>query len=274
MATILSTPCSAPFLGVALTFAFTSPFIYTLIIFLSVGLGLSFPFLLVGVMPVLLKALPKPGAWMEQFKKVLGLSLLLTGLWLFDVFQNIISHFMSSTLLILTLILVFFSFYAFKNMGPKKVAKVVLMVLPLGTFLYLIGFQLQDVKTVPSEKIVKKTTLGLWEEWAPQKMDKYKKQGQSVFVDFTAKWCFTCIVNKKLVLQTKDFENLIKEKKVKTLRADWTKRDPIIGNWLKEQGVFGLPAYFIQTPTGKLINLGEMISISEVRDKLTKLNNF
>ena len=110
LATILSTPCSAPFLGVALTFAFTSPFLYTLIIFLSVGLGLSFPFLLVGVMPVLLKALPKPGAWMEQFKKVLGLSLLLTGLWLFDVFQNIISHFMSSTLLILTLILVFFSF--------------------------------------------------------------------------------------------------------------------------------------------------------------------
>ncbi|MEE2744421.1 MAG: thioredoxin family protein [Bdellovibrionota bacterium] len=274
LATILSTPCSAPFLGVALTFAFTSPFHYTLIIFLSVGLGLSFPFLMVGLVPALLKALPRPGAWMEQFKKVLGLSLLLTGLWLFDVFQNIISHFMSSTLLILTLILIFFSFYSFKNMGPKNFVKAVLLGVPLGTFLYLIFFKLQDIKTVPSTKMVREATPGLWEKWAPQKMDDYQKQGQSVFVDFTAKWCFTCIVNKKLVLQTKDFENLIKEKKVKALRADWTKRDPIIGNWLKTQGVFGLPAYFIQTPTGKLINLGETISIGEIRDNLKNLNNF
>ena len=77
----------------------------------------------------------------------------------------------------------------------------------------------------------------------PEKMNLYKKEGQAVFVDFTAKWCFTCIVNEKLVLQTKEFQKLIKEEGVKPLIADWTKRDPIIGNWLKsKEGVFGLPS--------------------------------
>jgi len=101
-------------------------------------------------------------------------------------------------------------------------------------------------------------------------MNYYKREGKAVFVDFTAKWCFTCIVNEKLVLQTKEFEKLMQDKKIKPLIADWTKRDPIIGNWLKKQGVFGLPAYFIQTSQGKLIHLGETISIKEIKNHLLK----
>jgi len=272
LATILSTPCSAPFLGVALTFAFTSSFPVTLLIFLSVGLGLSLPFLFVGIFPSMLKLLPKPGTWMEHFKKFLGLSLLLTGLWLFDVFQTIVSNPTSSTLLILTLILTFFAFYSLKHMKLNKVGNLLLIVVPTLSILYLVVFQLNSKKINSPSKITQKETNhpSNWEVWAPEKMNYYKREGKAVFVDFTAKWCFTCIVNEKLVLQTKEFEKLMQDKKIKPLIADWTKRDPIIGNWLKKQGVFGLPAYFIQTSQGKLIHLGETISIKEIKNHLLK----
>ncbi|MEC8623478.1 MAG: thioredoxin family protein [Bdellovibrionota bacterium] len=270
LATILSTPCSAPFLGVALTFAFTSSFPVTLLIFLSVGLGLSLPFLFVGIFPAMLKVLPKPGTWMEHFKKFLGLSLLLTSLWLFDVFQTIIPTPMSSTILILTLILTFFTFYSLKHMKLNKLGSLILIIIPFLSLFYLVGIQLDTKDINASSRVVQKATNhpSKWEVWAPEKMSYYKKEGQAVFVDFTAKWCFTCIVNEKLVLQTKEFEKLMQDKGIKPLIADWTKRDPIIGNWLKQQGVFGLPAYFIQTSKGKLIHLGETISIKEIKKHL------
>ena len=270
LATILSTPCSAPFLGVALTFAFTSSFPVTLLIFLSVGLGLSLPFLFVGIFPAMLKVLPKPGTWMEHFKKFLGLSLLLTSLWLFDVFQTIIPTPMSSTILILTLILTFFTFYSLKHMKLNKLGSLMLIIIPFLSLFYLVGIQLDAKDINASSRVVQKATNhpSNWEVWAPEKMSYYKKEGQAVFVDFTAKWCFTCIVNEKLVLQTKEFEKLMQDKGIKPLIADWTKRDPIIGNWLKQQGVFGLPAYFIQTSQGKLIHLGETISIKEIKKHL------
>ena len=270
LATILSTPCSAPFLGVALTFAFTSSFPVTLLIFLSVGLGLSLPFLFVGVFPSMLRLLPKPGTWMEHFKKFLGLSLLLTSLWLFDVFQTIITSPMSSTILILTLILTFFTFYSLKHMKLNTIGNLILIIVPLLSLLYLVGIQLNSKDLSSSSQVTQKARNhpSNWEVWAPEKMNRYKEEGQAVFVDFTAKWCFTCIVNEKLVLQTKEFEKLMLDKDIKPLIADWTKRDPIIGNWLKQQGVFGLPAYFIQTSKGKLIHLGETISVKEIKKHL------
>ncbi|MBG08728.1 MAG: hypothetical protein CME68_08220 [Halobacteriovoraceae bacterium] len=271
LATILSTPCSAPFLEVALTFAFTSSFPVTLLIFLSVGLGLSLPFLFVGIFPSMLKLLPKPGTWMEHFKKFLGLSLLLTSLWLFDVFQTIVTGPMSSTILILTLILTFFAFYSLKHMKLNKIGNLILILIPFLSVLYLVGIQLNNSKDINSSSTAVQKTANHpsnWEVWAPEKMNYYKKEGKAVFVDFTAKWCFTCIVNEKLVLQTKEFAKLMKDRSIKPLIADWTKRDPIIGNWLKEQGVFGLPAYFIQTSEGKLIHLGETISIKEIKNHL------
>tara|TARA_Y100001958_G_C21192265_1_gene520210 strand:- start:1037 stop:1504 length:468 start_codon:yes stop_codon:yes gene_type:complete len=155
-------------------------------------------------------------------------------------------------------------------MKLNKLGSLILIIIPFLSLFYLVGIQL-DVKDInASSRVVQKATNhpSNWEVWAPEKMSYYKKEGQAVFVDFTAKWCFTCIVNEKLVLQTKEFEKLMQDKGIKPLIADWTKRDPIIGNWLKQQGVFGLPAYFIQTSQGKLIHLGETISIKEIKKHL------
>jgi thiol:disulfide interchange protein DsbD len=99
-------------------------------------------------------------------------------------------------------------------------------------------------------------------------MEEFKTNHQTVFLDFTAKWCFTCKVNEKLVLETNDFKTLVKEKNLKLLIGDWTRRDEVIGNFLMKNNLVGVPAYFIQKPDGTLISLGETISISKIKAHL------
>ena len=93
-------------------------------------------------------------------------------------------------------------------------------------------------------------------------------KGELVFIDFTAKWCFTCKVNEKLVLETEGFRNLVRDNNMKLLLGDWTKYDPVIGAFLKKNGLVGVPAYFIQKPDGTLINLGETITLSKIKKNL------
>ena len=107
-----------------------------------------------------------------------------------------------------------------------------------------------------------------WEKFSQAKLDEYKDQGELVFIDFTAKWCFTCKVNEKVVLDTNGFRELAKNKNLRLLLADWTKRDKVIGDWLKAHGMVGVPAYFIQKKDGTLINLGETISLKEIASHL------
>ena len=99
-------------------------------------------------------------------------------------------------------------------------------------------------------------------------MQDLKTKNEIVFMDFTAKWCFTCKVNEKVVLESSEFKELVQSKNIKLLLADWTKRDEKIGSFLKEQGLVGVPAYFIQKPDGTLINLGETITVTKIRKHL------
>ena len=269
LATILSTPCSAPFLGTALTFAFTSATINIFLIFTMIGLGLSFPFILTAIFPKTISFLPKPGEWMNTFKKFLGLSLLLTAIWLYDVFIHLIND--HSLLIYFNLLLatIFFAIYFKEKITKKKIPNLFMWItLVAMTALFTVEFKrdFQTPITVQADGVTKIGELS-WEKWTPQKM---KQKGRLVFVDFTAKWCFTCKMNEKIVLQTKDFKKLIKEYDLSLIMADWTKHDPIIGNWLKEHGYAGVPAYFVLSPQGKLYPLGEVISISKIRKTLEK----
>ncbi len=95
------------------------------------------------------------------------------------------------------------------------------------------------------------------------------EKGNFIFVDFTAAWCLTCKVNKKLVLETNGFEELTKKHQIVLMRADWTRRDDKITQFLKRFNIFGVPAYFIQKPDGSVVSLGETISLSKIKDHLT-----
>lgn len=267
LATILSTPCSAPFLGTALTFAFTSSNWMIFLIFFFVGLGLSTPFLLTAVFPKALVILPRPGLWMDSLKKFMGLTLLLTIAWLYDVFLSLISDNYLSLILNLSLITIFFAIYFHHKLGKNKFLKIIYYVIPVLMFLQLLRHdEVPTVSNTGAKQMQLKPGNLDWIPWSEAKMNELK--GELVFMDFTAKWCFTCKVNEKLVINTDDFKSLVKEKNIKLLLGDWTKRDEVIGNFLKKHGSVGVPAYFIQKRDGSLIPLGETISISKIKSNL------
>lgn len=257
LSTILSTPCSAPFLGTALTFAFTSPLPIIMLTFTFVGLGLAFPFLLTGIFPDLIHFFPRPGAWMEKLKYFLGASLLLTVAWLSDVFLNLVDGQLWHWPLTLLFISVFFGFFFRAKVSKNWGLNLLFFLLP-------VGITLGAMKTLPLSPPQKSHVAAesSWSVWSPAKMAENK--GHWVFVDFTASWCLTCKVNKRLVLDTSEFKNMAASHALKLMRADWTQRDDIIAKFLEGQSVVGIPAYFLQKPDGTLIYLGETISIGKV----------
>lgn len=267
LATVLSTPCSAPFLGTALTFAFTSSAIEIYLIFIMIGLGLAFPFILTAIYPKLVAFLPRPGNWMNTVKKFLGLTLVLTMIWLLDVYNALVDG--SSHLIKLGVILVFIYFGFLLSKKKEKWIGAVSFLLALGLFVNIVSTAIVPSTEEQTALIRDKQAKGLdWLPWSEAKMSEHKTNQQLVFIDFTAKWCFTCKVNEKLVLETDEFKNLVKEKDLKLLLGDWTKRDEVIGSFLRKNGLVGVPAYFIQTRDGTLVNLGETISIARIREYL------
>lgn len=272
IATILSTPCSAPFLGTALTFAFTSSNTTIFLIFFMIGLGLSFPFLMTGIFPATIKLLPKPGMWMEHVKKFLALTLLLTIIWLLDVFISLTTGNLPLLKLITALLFLFFAFYYQKNIAKKMIWKIIFFAIPLFFCFSLYSEKMEDtsINALSSDLLSEKNSISElnWIKWSEAEMKNLANNGQVVFIDFTAKWCFTCKVNEKLVINTDSFKNLVDKYKMTLLLGDWTKYDPIIGAYLKKNGYVGVPAYFIQKADGTLIALGETITISEIEKHL------
>ncbi|MFP5457749.1 MAG: protein-disulfide reductase DsbD family protein [Bacteriovoracia bacterium] len=262
LSTILSTPCSAPFLGTALAFAFTAGTATIFLIFGFVGLGLAFPFLLTGAFPALISFLPKPGAWMEKLKYFLGLTMLVTVAWLTDVFLNLVDPVLWLWPLALFFITLFFAFFfrarVSKNLGLNALFFLLPFALVLGA-----------VKTFPlkpADRMQAPLSETEWKPFSPELLQAQK--GQWLFIDFTAAWCLTCKVNKKLVLDTDEFKKFATESGLVLVRGDWTQRDDVITNFLKAYGIVGVPAYFVQKPDGTIVPLGETISIGKIKQHM------
>lgn len=267
LATILSTPCSAPFLGAALTFAFTTSYFNIFIIFIFIGIGLSFPFILTGFFPKLISFIPKPGQWMDTLKKFLGLTMLLTFVWLYDVLANIIDFSFAGIYINTILALTFFAFFFRKSINKIFAWNVLFFILPVILTFMLINNNGLNIDYGDSNQAAKTESNLEWMKWSEQEMQALK--GEYVFVDFTAKWCLTCKVNKKLVLNTKGFEELKNKHNIQLMVADWTKRDDNITQFLRKYNIVGVPAYFIQKPDGEIISLGEVISLEKIKKHIT-----
>ena len=256
LTTILSTPCSAPFLGTALTFAFTTTTSTIFLMFFFIGLGLAFPFLLTALFPKSISIFPRPGAWMEKLKYFLGLSLLVTVIWLYDVFVSLVNFDVISWKINLIFVLWFFAFFFMKKISHHKLVLVAIFLIPLTQTVF--ALKNLELRAMASE--IPKTSL--WKAWSETKLAEEK--GKLVFMDFTAEWCLTCKVNKKFVLETNAFEDYAKKNNITLLRADWTKRDDNITHYLKRYGAVGVPAYFIQKADGEIVFLGETISLGKI----------
>ncbi len=266
IATILSTPCSAPFLGAAITFAFTTTTFNIFGIFIMVGIGLSFPFILTGFFPSLISFLPKPGAWMNNLKKFLGFTLVLTIIWLSDVFSSLVDIKIVGIYFYTLLATIFFAFFVAYKMLPKAKARFIFFLIPL-----LLMVKIQKDKLLSYEPLFDDSAqIGKlhWKKWSPEIIKQAQDENKVVFIDFTAKWCLTCKVNKQVVFNTSDFEDLVQDNNIELYVADWTKRDPIISKFLNTNKAAGVPIYFLINKKGNLINLGETISINKIKNAL------
>ncbi len=252
LATTLATPCSAPLLGPALGFAFSQPPALIFLFFLIIGVGLSAPYLLLAIVPSSLRLLPKPGAWMDVLKNVLGLPLAGTALWLLWVlFRQDGTHALWAAAGLLGavtagLFILKIGAAPSKTTAVRWVARLGAAGLIIGTYLLLVEPVLRKMNRTSEPHSSAQSSEAI--DWVPFSVDKLKSyldQKKTVFVDFSADWCLTCKVNEKTALSSPRAAALLKEKQIVAMKADWTRRDEEIGAVLKQLNRSGVPVYVI-----------------------------
>ena len=246
LAVAVASPCTAPFMGVALATAFSLPPLHTLSIFTSLAFGFALPVLLFSYFPSLLSFLPKPGAWMNTLKKILSLPMFAAVLWLLWVAFRLSGT--SSILpvllglLSLTLGLLFYG-QSQRSFPPPRPLRI------LGITLILLACLLPSLllKTAPASTLPTTSTDRL--PWSEAEVARQLAAGRSVFIDFTAAWCLTCQVNERLTLSSAEIKTAFRERNIAFLVADWTRRDPAITAALQKYGREGVPTYVLLRPS-------------------------
>lgn len=282
LATALATPCTAPFLGYALGFAFAQSAPVILLIFLMVGLGLSAPYVALSWNPAWLKYLPKPGAWMEKFKIAMGFPMLLTMVWLFNLAAGIYG----SQVLWLGIFLVLVAFAAWiygefvqRGRSHQTLALLVLVGLLTGGYAWLMEGQLHwrdALKLDGSAVSLKDGANGIdWASWTPEAVTAARTAGHPVLVDFTADWCLTCQVNKKTSLEIPSVRAKLKAMNAVALLADYTHAPDNITEELSRHGRAGVPLVllFPKNPSAPPIVLPEVLTPGIVLSALDRATN-
>ena len=266
-ATLLATPCSAPFLGTAVGFALARGWGEITAVFAALGLGLALPYLGVAAFPGLATRLPKPGPWMVTFRRFLGLALIATGVWLLSVLAA--SAGFKTAVLVGGLTVAAAGLLALarlKRPGVGRRAALGISAAVLAAFLAP-GWLGSVAPGTASAKLNSATdVLGkLWQPFDEARIPGLIAQGKTVFVDVTADWCITCQVNKGLVLSRGKVLAKLQDPNVVIMQADWTRPDPVISDFLARHDRFGIPfnaVYGLGAPKG--VVLPELLSQSVV----------
>lgn len=240
LTTVVATPCSAPFMGVAIGSALAGGALQAFAVFTALALGLALPYLILALKPTWIQKLPRPGAWMETLKEFLAFPLFLTAVWLFWVLSQSVDV---GALIPVLAWCVFAGFFAWA-LGRGSRWRGVRVWLGVSAILFVIATFIAVSSVRPSDE-TSSSSAGV-NEWVPYtdaRLNEELSKGNAVFVDFTASWCVTCQINKKLVLTTDEAKQVFEEKKIVRLRADWTKRDSEITNALSRLGRNSVPVY-------------------------------
>lgn len=248
LATVVATPCTAPFMGTAVGYALSQPAALSLAIFTSLGLGLAAPYVVFSLFPKLTQRLPRPGAWMVIFKQLMAFPLLLTAWWLVSVLALQTSL---TALFQVLLALILFSMGLWIY-GLKVRSRYTRLALAALFVLVPIGWSLTSVHGVPVGNLTegKKESDG-WLAYSNAALEQARASGNPVFIDFTAAWCITCIVNERVALNTEVVRARFAEKKVVLFKADWTNQDKEISQKLESFGRNGVPLYVLYPPGPK-----------------------
>jgi len=274
LATIVATPCTAPFMGAALGFALIAPAAVALGVFLALGLGLAAPYLAASLSLSWRRVLPRPGAWMEFIKQLLAFPLYGTVAWLLWVLIREVGPDAAFAALF-GLVLVAFAVWVY---GRTRLAAPIGR--SLGTALAAAGsvaaiFLAVSLAGVTSAgktaSASAATSAGLhYEPFTPQRLSVLQAEGKPVFVNLTAAWCVTCLVNERLALDSAAVRDAFAERHVTSLKGDWTNQNPEITEFLQEFGRSGVPLYLLYTGKGEPLVLPQILTAASVLDALGK----
>jgi len=232
LATIVATPCTAPFMGAALGYALVQPAWLAMLIFLALGAGMALPFVLLCAFPRGLQLLPKPGAWMQSFKEILSIPMFLTAAWLLWVLVKQVGA--DAVLMATTGGLAIVSLIWLTKIRPSK--------LRLPGQMMAVGLLAGSLAVLPISTEKNASADSLWQNYSPEALTEARNKGP-VLVNVTADWCITCKANEQIALGTERVMQLFKEKQVSLLEADWTRRDAEITQLLDQFQRSGVPLY-------------------------------
>jgi suppressor for copper-sensitivity B len=244
-ATLMATPCSAPFLGTAVGFALAQPAPTVLAVFTAIGVGMALPYLALAAWPRLAAMLPRPGAWMVKLKEAMGFLLAGAAVWLFYVLAQQVSAsaLAGVQLALLTLALVIW-------LGRAPAPRWLRRTAPVAAVLAATAAVAVAAGAPPARDLATDAGGGLiaWQPWDAAEVERLAALGTPVFVDVTAAWCFTCKVNERYVLETPPVARAFADAGVVAMKADWTHRDEAIGALLASHGRYGIPFYLLYRP--------------------------
>lgn len=268
LAVAVASPCTGPFMAAALGYAVTQPGWTSFAVFTALGLGMAMPYFLLAWFPNVRQLLPRPGSWMQQLRQFLAFPLFATVIWLAWVLgvQAGVSALID---LLLALWLVALSLWFAHGFRSSKLTRAVALGLALSVLAPMTGIALSAPVPGPVSANNGTSAASAWEAYSPVRVEQLAAEGKTVFVDFTAAWCVTCQVNKKLVLEAAEIDRAFAESGVVRLRANWTNRDPVITQALARYGRSGVPVYLIQRPGQPPELLPELLTKAMVRNALT-----
>ncbi len=250
LATIVATPCTAPFMGAALGFALTQPPMVLWLVFIALGLGLALPYMLISAWPALHQRLPKPGLWMERLKQALAFPMYGAAVWLVWVLAlqagvNAVPLALGGMILLALIAWIYDS--TRNTSGAKRLAANGLVVVAA---LATVGASMQAVGTMSTAPAAQAQAGAgqYWEPYSAARLDALREQDKPVFVNMTAAWCITCLVNEKVALSQPAFKQLLQDQGITYLKGDWTNQDAAISALLAQYGRSGVPLYLFYPP--------------------------
>jgi thiol:disulfide interchange protein len=282
---VVATPCTAPYMGSAMGFAFTQPAWFAMLVFTSVGLGMASPYIILSGFPQLMRFLPRPGAWMETLKQFMGFPLLGTAIWLAWVLGQQAGV---DALIALLFILLLAGMAAWivgkwtplhQDLRTRVLGALAAAVVFIPAFAYVVA-HLDEYRDAKPRAVAGEAggaamlEHGIaWEPFSEARLSELLAQGKPVFVDFTADWCQSCKVNERVAFSSNEVRAKFKDLGIAALKADWTLRDDKIAKVLAGYGRNSIPLYVLYDGRndGKPTLLPEVLSPGILLDALGKV---
>lgn len=269
LAVVVATPCTAPFMGVALGYALQQSAAVTFAVFTALALGLAIPYVALTFQPAWTRLLPRPGVWMEVLKQAVAIPIFATAIWLAWVLARAYGADTLLALLPSFLLLAIAGWFLGRWPAQRWASAIAALIVLSAVAISVIG---PGKLAHASEAATTAQGSGAWEPWSAEAVARYQAQGRPVMVDFTASWCLSCQVNERVALNQPSVQKAFQEGNVALLKADWTRGDDAITQTLAALGRSGVPAYALYTPGDKTPTLlPEALTPGIVLDALSKL---